>query len=418
MSTVEVEDGELNQAATDCRLVRRVKIKNYRNIAACDVELQQLALLVGPNGAGKSNFLDAMCFIAESISPSLDEALRRRNGFRGVVRRTSGRPGHFGIRLDYTVAEGSGYFAVAIAQATDGAYQVKREECLIENGEDSRFYAVEGGRIRKATFSYPPPASDKMLYLVRAASVLEFTPVYEALSQMKFYRLNPERMRRTRSSGSDSLLRSDGSNVASVLGTLAKRSPEAKERLDWYLQAVVPGVVSVDKQSLGSEERLMFRQVVREGKRYRRFDGSSMSDGTLRTVGVLVALLQNAAGDGAHRRLVGIEEPEMALHPAALEMFMDILREGADDSQVVVTTHSSDMLDHPDTPISSLLPMTATDGLAQIGRVDDVGRSAVERGDFTAGDLLRMRQLRPDPAVASSSPTRIALFGRQVADEA
>ena len=418
MSPVEVEDGELNKVATDRRLVRRVKIKNYRNIAACDVELQQLAILVGPNGAGKSNFLDAMGFVAESLSPSLGEALGRRNGFRGVVRRTSGRPGHFGIRLDYTVAEGSGYFAVAIAHAADGGYQVKREECLIESEKDSHFYAVEGGCIRKATFPYPPPVSDKMLYLVRAASVLEFTPVYEALSQMKFYRLNPEQMRMTQPSDPDSLLRSDGSNVASVLATLAKRSPETKERLDWYLQAVVPGVVSVDKQSLGLEERLVFRQSVREGKRYRRFDGSSMSDGTLRTVGVLVALLQNAGDGGARRQLVGIEEPEMALHPAALEMFMDILREGADDSQVVVTTHSSDMLDHAETPVGSLLPVTATDGLARIGGVDDVGRSAIERGAFTAGDLLRMRQLRPDPTCTSSSPARIALFGRQIADDA
>ena len=407
----------MNKSVTDRRLVRRVKIKNYRNIAACDVELQQLAILVGPNGAGKSNFLDAMGFIAESLGPSLGEALSRRNGFRGVVRRTSGRPGHFGVRLDYTVDEGSGYFAVAIAQAAGGGYQVKREECLIESGEDSHFYAIESGRIQEATFPYPPPASDKMFYLVRAASVLEFTPVYEALSQMKFYRLNPERMRMTRPPGPDSLLSSDGSNIASVLATLAKRSPEAKERLDWYLQAVVPGVVSVDKQSLGPEERLVFRQVVREGKRYRRFDGSSMSDGTLRTVGVLVALLQNA-GDVGVRRLVGIEEPEMALHPAALEMFMDILREGADDLQVVVTTHSSDMLDHADTPVGSLLPVTATDGLARVGGVDDVGRSAVERGAFTAGDLLRMRQLRPAPTRVSSGPARIALFGRQTADDA
>ena len=97
---------------------------------------------------------------------------------------------------------------------------------------------------------------------------------------------------------------------------------------------------------------------------------------------------------------------------------MDILREGADDSQVVVTTHSSDMLDHADTPVGSLLPVTATDGLARVGGVDDVGRSAVERRTFTAGDLLRMRQLRPDQTRVSSGPARIALFGRQTADDA
>ena len=40
----------------------RVKLRNYKSIARCDVELGPLAILVGPNAAGKSNFLDALAF--------------------------------------------------------------------------------------------------------------------------------------------------------------------------------------------------------------------------------------------------------------------------------------------------------------------------------------------------------------------
>lgn len=401
------------RSVTDRRLIRRVRIRNYRNIAASEVELPQLAILVGPNGAGKSNFVDALCFVAESLRPSLDEALLRRRGFREVARRTLGRPGPFGIRLDYSIAEASGYFAVAIAGGPDGAYRVKREECLVEDSTGSHFYSVEDARVKEATFTYPPPASDTMLYLVRAATVPEFMPVYQALAEMSFYKLNLDSMRGWPAPDSHVLLRPDGSNVAEVLGAIAKRSPETKERLDWYLQAVVPGVVSVDKQTFGPSRTLMFRQSVREGNRFRRFFGSNMSDGTMRTVGLLVALLQNADNNDDARRLVAVEEPEIALHPGALEMFVDILREGADHSQVVVTTHSADMLDHPDTPVDSLIPITAKDGLARIGPVDDVGRSALQRGTFTAGDLLRMKQLRPDPNSSSPNPSRVALFGRQ-----
>lgn len=401
----------MSETATDRRLVRRVKIRNYRNIAACDVELNQLVMLVGPNGAGKSNFLDALCFVAESLRSSPKQAMDRRDGLPGILRRTSGRPRYFGIRLEYGLPEAWGHFAVSIAQRSGGGYQVKREECLVEDAEGSNFYVVEGGCIKESTLSYPPPASDKMFYLVRAASVLEFTPVYDALSQMRFYRLNPDVMGSTQTENPDSQLRSDGSNVASVLAAIAKRSPEAKERLDWYLHAVVPGIVSVDRRSVGRRKSLVFRQAVREGKHFRRFDANSMSDGALRTVGVLVALLQYV-GQAGDRWLVGIEEPEAGLHPAALEMLVDVLREGADSSQVVVTTHSSDMLDRPDTPVDSLLPVIATDGLARIGPVDDVGRSTLARGTFTAGDLLRMQQLLPDPNSVSSGPSRIALFGR------
>lgn len=402
----------MSASATDRRLIKRVKIRNYRNIAACDVEVKQLAMLVGPNGAGKSNFLDALCFVAESLSLSLDEAMRRRDGFREVVRRTSGRPRYFGIRLEYSIPEGSGYFAVAIARRSGGGYQVKREECLMEDGKDSHFYAVERGRVKESTLSFQSQASDKMLYLVRVAGALEFAPVYEALSQMRFYRLNPDMMGSTQTSNADSWLRSDGSNVANVLSAIAKRSPETKERLDWYLHAAVPGIVSVDRRALGRNKSLVFRQAVREGERFHRFYGSSMSDGALRAVGVLVALLQNAGNANADRWLVGIEEPETGLSPGALEMLVDILREGADNSQVVVTTHSSDMLDRPDTPVDSLLPVIATDGLASIGPVDEVGRSTLARGAFTVGDLMRMQQLLPDAGSVFSNRSQIRLFGR------
>lgn len=65
-----------------------------------------------------------MCFAAESLRPSLDEALLRRRGFREVARRTLDRPGPFRIRLDYSIAEASGYFAVAIAGGPDGACDI------------------------------------------------------------------------------------------------------------------------------------------------------------------------------------------------------------------------------------------------------------------------------------------------------
>jgi predicted ATPase len=51
--------------------VRRVVLKNYRSIAACDVVLGPLTFLVGPNGSGKSNFVDSLRFIGDALRSSL-----------------------------------------------------------------------------------------------------------------------------------------------------------------------------------------------------------------------------------------------------------------------------------------------------------------------------------------------------------
>jgi predicted ATPase len=58
----------------------RVRLRNYKSIAACDVRLGPLTLLIGPNGSGKSNFVDALNFVA-------DEALLRPHA-RPVKRNT------------------------------------------------------------------------------------------------------------------------------------------------------------------------------------------------------------------------------------------------------------------------------------------------------------------------------------------
>jgi predicted ATPase len=67
--------------------ITRVKLRDYRSIARCDVELQPFTVLVGPNGAGKSNFLDCLRFLKESGITGIEKALRDRSGIQSVLRK-------------------------------------------------------------------------------------------------------------------------------------------------------------------------------------------------------------------------------------------------------------------------------------------------------------------------------------------
>lgn len=136
-----------------------------------------------------------------------------------------------------------------------------------------------------------------------------------------------------------------------------------------------------------------------------------MSDGTLRALGVLVALFQNAGGGEAGRQFVGIEEPEVALHPAAAGVLIDSFRDAAEHVQIVVTSHSPDLLDDNAISDDSILAVVADDGETRIGPLDEVSRSALRDDLYTAGELLRMNQLDPDPAVANLKPSQLELFG-------
>ena len=396
----------------DRRLLTRVVIRNYKSIAACDVSPAQLTFLVGPNGSGKSNFLDALRFVADSLRFSIDHALRDRGGIKEVRRRSSGRPTHFGIRLEFDLGESHGHFAFNVGAKQGGGHEIQQEECRIVRKSDDRadFYTVLRGRVAGSSFSPAPAAAMDRLCLVNASGVDALRPVYDALSSTGFYNLSPAAIRGFQPPDLGELLNRDGNNIASVLAGLGARSPRVKKRIEEYLEKVVPGVTRVDRKAVGPMETLEFRQRVGGAKHPWRFYASSMSDGTLRAIGVLVAIFQGAGTERATRSLVGIEEPEVALHPAAAGVLIDGLRDASAHGQILVTSHSADLLDSDDIPPGSILAVVAEQGESRIGPLDDIGRSVLKDHLYTAGELLRMNQLDPDPALSKLRLDQSDLF--------
>lgn len=383
----------------------RVQLRNYRSIAACDVRLGPLTFLVGPNGSGKSNFLDALRLTTDALRTSLDHALRDRGGVHEVRRRSGGHPTHFGIRLEFQLPDGVlGHFAFEVGARSHGDYAVQKEECVVGA---ARYLVREGEVITKPT-PVAPPGSDDRLYLVNAAGLPEFRPVFDVLSNMGFYNLNPDKIRSLQSPDKGELLARDGFNLSSVLERLETLDDgSTKRRIEEYLSRIVPGLEGVDPKRVGHMETLEFRQHVEGAKVPLRFPAINMSDGTLRALGVLVALLQARVVDRV--RVVGIEEPEVALHPAAAGILRDALRDGSRHAQVIVTSHSPDLLDASDVSAEEIVSVVAEQGKTLIAPLDEATRSALKDRLYTAGELLKANQLTPD-LEAVPEPKQLQLF--------
>jgi predicted ATPase len=390
--------------------LNRVIIKNYKSIASCDVRLRPLTFLVGPNGAGKSNFLDALRFVADALRTSLDHALRERGGIKEVRRRSGGHPTHFSIRLEFSLHSGiTGFYAFKIGARTQGGYEVQSEECEVygpETFSQKASFKVDDGAVTTSAQVAPPATTDR-LYLVNASGLPEFKPVYDAFSHIGFYNLIPERIRDLQPPDPGELLARDGSNLASVLERIGTSDSETKKRIEEYLGKVVPGLRGVETIKLGPKETLEFRQDVAGAKDPWRFFASNMSDGTLRVLGILVALFQSGNRQNPEVPLVGIEEPEVALHPAASGVLLDSLRDASQTRQVIVTSHSPDLLDDDKIETESLLAVVAEKGITIIGHLNEAGRSALRDRLYTPGELLRLDQLKPDPQRLTENSSEI-----------
>lgn len=396
---------------TDSVFIQRVVLRSYKSIASCDIRLQPLTYLVGQNGAGKSNFLDALHFVRDALTGTLDNALSERGGLDEVRRRSSGHPNHIGIRLEYRLRDGrTGWYAFSIGALASGGYEVQNEECVITGVGKGPFFRIAKGQLRDSSEPAFPAVTSDRLALVAASGFTAFRPVFDALTAMGFYNLNPKVMRELQKPQDGRLLKPVGENIASVISHLERVAPERFVAIKEYLQSVVPSVQGLERKAIGPMETLEFRQDVAGSKHPWRFLAQNMSDGTLRALGILTALLQSNVDYSP--TLIGIEEPETALHPAATAALREVLVQTSGRTQVLVTSHSPDLLDDLSIDADAILAVVSEGGKTKIAPLDEASRQMLRDHLFSAGELLRMSQLAPDrKSIEQQSESQMGLFG-------
>ncbi|MES2742681.1 MAG: AAA family ATPase [Pseudomonadota bacterium] len=381
---------------TSSNFLKRVILRNYKSIAHCDVKLSQLTYLVGANGSGKSNFLDALHLARDALSGSLDNAMNERGGLSEVGRRSSGHPTHFAMSFEFQLPSGEpGMYGFTVGALSSGGYEVQKEVCNIGGVGKGPFFSMEKGRLIASSESSFPAVTADRLALVGASGLSVFRPVYDALTAMGFYNLNPKLIRELQKPQDGRLLKPAGENIASVISHLARTNPEALQIIQEYLHAVVPMVQGVERVAVGPMESLAFQQEMAGAKHPWHFYAQNMSDGTLRALGILTALFQ---GNSDHApSLIGIEEPETALHPGASAALREALGRAAERTQVIVTSHSPDLLDDMAITPESLLVVASEEGVTRIVPLGQGSRAAMREHMSSAGELLRLNQLLPDP---------------------
>ena len=379
--------------------IREVHIRNYKSIAEAVVPLSDLTVLVGANGSGKTNFVDALAFVQECLAESVQRAFLTRNMVR---HRAAGAQEPIGIRIivDLDHATAADYSFEVASEAGHG-FRVRQERCVIthQGGMTYRFRVQDGALVEEIPGLRPRVEPDRLV-LYAASATAEFRGIYDFLVGMRLYRIDPEAVRMLDEPASDFDLLPHGSNAASILRQLQKHDRNRFERVNHLLSRVVPGLQRVEPVSFGPFNTLEF---VEHGMKLR---ASSMSEGTLRLFGMLLAIYQLAP----HSVLM-FEEPETAIHPGAAEVVMSVLMDAATRSQVIVTTHSPDILEHKSLADDAIRVVTKEEGRTLVAPVSAASRQSIRERLYSAGELLRIDELNPDLGAAADLSRGTSLFG-------
>ena len=197
-------------------------------------------------------------------------------------------------------------------------------------------------------------------------------------------------MRKTAKVDDNDFLRPEGSNLAAFLYLLRERHKDSYSLIRRTIQRVAPFFDDFRLKPLKlkpDDIKLEWRH--KSSEQY--FDASSLSDGTLRFIVLATLFLQP---ESYRPSAILVDEPELGLHPYAIGMLASLIRQASVDSQVIISTQSSLLLDHfqPE----DVLVANRVDGGTEITRTDPA-QLATWLEEYSLGQLWEKNEIGGRP---------------------
>ncbi len=271
---------------------------------------------------------------------------------------------------------GPGSYKFEITGDRREEFRVKSEEAWVSTDRGQVGFTVKQG-VWKGPEGLEPKIGDTGLAFPAVAGDERFRPLFDLVSSLEIYSIYPDTLRRPQKYDPDKPMHRHGDNWVSILRDQEPSTwkPEVVAGLGWLTGDINDIKVSKAANYLVAQ----FRHGANGQGKW--FDAAQESDGTLRVAGILTALLQEPP-----LRLIGVEEPELTVHPGALPLLMDYLRQASKRSQVLLTTHSPELLNLVEA--DEVLVVVRSKGGTRICGMAEDQRAAVANGLLRLGELM------------------------------
>lgn len=303
-----------------------IHVVGFKSIRDQSLDLSSLNILIGANGAGKSNFIEVFRLLHEIVNENLQLFVGRSGGADRLL--------HFGAKVTQEILlqlrlDRNAYLCRLVPAVGDSL--IFEEERIFYQGFgfDSPFDSSLGighketGLIEESKIFSRFSIADHVISALRSWVVYHFHDTSSSA-----------RIKQTVDIADNAALRPDAGNLAAFLYRLQETDPRTFQNIVETVRLAAP---FFDKFDL-NPDRLNPDKIKlewREKGADTYFDGHSLSDGTLRFICLATLLLQPKPPT-----TILIDEPELGLHPYAINILASLFRSAAERTQLVVSTQS------------------------------------------------------------------------------
>lgn len=331
-------------------MLRRLHVQGYRALRDVDLVLGPLNVLIGPNGCGKTSLLDVFVLLREYATGKLEDAVYARGGMDGVLW-ARGEYESVSIELISTLSpqDQETYWAFRLRLRKSGttfAHEIALGPDSFEN-----LSVISASDVFRELI-YPKGTQGLKDMLGGSLVYTDFDTTHDSpVRQPPLVRPQTRLV-----NGGDNLV-----NVLYHLSSVREYRPAYEDMLD-VIRTAYPDFDELAFPPEGGDGRIVMRWKEKSFKR--DFSTHYLSDGILRFLCLLVILKTPDPPP-----LVCIDEPELGLHPSLMPIVAALLRDAASRTQLVVATHSPQLVDALD--VEHIVIMERVDGETRVQRLQD-----------------------------------------------
>jgi predicted ATPase len=358
-----------------------ITVRGFKSIAAIEkLRLNPINILIGANGSGKSNFIDIFALLNAMERDNLHQYVQQAGGAEKIL--------HFGSKTTKTLQiylsffePGNDYHLRLSPTPGDDLYVTSQGVSTV-----NRYPTLEA--LRGAA-----PIEAKALDKPFGAE-----EVRSRLSGWRIYHFHDtgatSPMRKTAKLDDNRFFRTDGSNLPAFLYLLQQQYPDSYRLIRHTIQSVAPFFddFSLAPRNL-APDTMKLEWKHKNSEQY--FDASDLSDGTLRFIALATLFLQPVSFLPS---TILVDEPELGLHPFAIEKLASMIRYASKAAQIIVSTQSSLLIDYFDP--EDILVANRVDGATQIERLDSAELKEW-LADYSLGQLWEKGELTARPVPES-----------------